>query len=194
MNYVLFDLETTGFNRSRDAIIQIAAVRSDGQAVTTDKPFCTLVRPHLPVPEDITKLTGVTAEAAAAAPQLYEALPAFFEFAGDGVLVAHNAARFDMRFLRVCAGRLRPPPAARVVRYLDTVALSRELHPSDDSHSLDAVAAHYGIPLPANRHDALADTLLLAEVFHLMLREIGDPASFVQEATLPPAVSATEGC
>ena len=185
MNYVLFDLETTGFNRSRDAIIQIAALRSDGQAVASAQ-FCTLVRPHLPVPGHITQLTGVTAEAAAAAPRLHEALPSFFAFAGDGVLVAHNAARFDMRFLRVCAGRLRPPPAPRVVRYLDTLALSRELHPgAGHAHDLDTVAAHYGLPLPANRQDALADTLLLAEVFHRMLREVGDPAPFVREITLP---------
>ncbi len=183
MTYVLFDLETTGCNRNRDAIIQIAALRSDGRAVT-DARFCTLVRPHLPVPGEITQLTGVTAEAAASAPPLYEALPAFFEFGGDGVLVAHNAARFDMRFLKICAGRLRPMPAPRAVRYLDTLALSRALH-SGRGRSLDAVAAHYGIPLPANRHDALADTLLLAEVFHRMLREIGDPAPFIQETILP---------
>jgi len=159
-------------------------VRSNGLAVT-GTPFCTLVRPHLPVPENITQITGITAEAAATAPKLYEALPKFFEFAGDGVLVAHNAGRFDIRFLKVCAGRLRPPPAPRVVRYLDTVALSWELY-QDRSHSLDAVAAHYGIPLPANRHDALADTLLLAEVFHRLLREIGDPAPFMRETMLPP--------
>jgi DNA polymerase-3 subunit alpha (Gram-positive type) len=182
--FTLFDLETTGVHNS-DAIIQIAAVRSDGRAA--GETFCTLVRPHRPIPAFITELTGITPGQAAAAPQLRQALPRFLEFAGASLLVAHNA-NFDVRFLQNAFARLNPRPAPRRIHYMDTLQMSRALHPARQSHTLDALAGHCQIPLPANRHDALADSLLLAGIFHRLmarLRQEDSPfAHYIKTAQL----------
>ncbi len=87
-------------------------------------------------------------------------LPAFHAFAQDTVLVAHNAA-FDMRFLQLkeaATGRVFHQPV------LDTLLLSALVHPNQESHRLEAIAARFNINV-LGRHTALGDAIVTAEVF-----------------------------
>ena len=94
--YIVFDIETTGFSSIKDAIIEVGAVKvTDGKI--TDR-FSTFVNPKRPIPFEITNLTSITDEMVMDSPTIDVVLPQFLEFAGDGVLVAHNAG-FDVGFI-----------------------------------------------------------------------------------------------
>ena len=93
-----------------------------------------------------------------------EVLPAFNDFIGDAVLVAHNAA-FDMKFLEL-------KEATSGLRFdhlvLDTLLLSVFLDHDGHDHTLDAIAQRYDIDVEG-RHTALGDALVTASIFLRML-------------------------
>ena len=94
---VAIDIETTGLDPARDAIIEIAAVRFNGHRVEAE--WSTLVNPGKPIPAFITQLTGITNEMVRNAPNLQDVLQEFADFVGDDPVVGHNV-RFDLSFLQ----------------------------------------------------------------------------------------------
>ncbi len=166
--YVAFDLETTGLRPDRDRITEIGAVRmQDG--VELDR-FQTFVDPGIPIPAEVTRLTGIRDSDVAGAPSEEEALRAFLEFAGDCVLCAHNAD-FDLGFLAEAAKRHDIPFDPTGV---DTLILSQSLLPIK-KHSLDSAAGYLG--LPEFRHHRASDDAatcgLLLKAFYDRLRAKG---------------------
>jgi DNA polymerase-3 subunit alpha (Gram-positive type) len=165
--YIVFDLETTGFSAIKDKIIEIGAVKVvNGEVVDR---FSTFVNPKRPIPFEITQLTGITDEMVIESPDIETILPQFLEFAGDGVLVAHNAG-FDIGFIEQ---NCRYQEIAPHFVYVDTVALARVLLPTLSRYKLNVVAKALGIPLE-NHHRAVDDAKATAEIFMKfvqMLRE-----------------------
>ena len=96
-DYVVFDLETTGFSPVKNRIIEIGAVKIQ-EGKITDR-FSTFVNPGEPIPYKIQQLTGIGDEDVMDAPAIEEILPKFLEFSKGCVMVAHNAS-FDMGFIR----------------------------------------------------------------------------------------------
>src|SRR5262249_32102083 len=136
---VVVDLETTGGAPGGSGITQIGAVRAPG-----GRPGATLVtvgHPARRIPPLARHPTGITDEMVADAPSLAEALPRFLEFAGDAVLVAHNAA-FDVAHLDAAGRMLLGRPLDRPA--LCTLRLARRLLPELRRRSLDSVAATLG--------------------------------------------------
>ena len=120
--YVVVDLETTGLRPGESGICEIGAVRLRGFEVEAE--FETLVDPGLPIGAGASAVTGLRNEQLRGAPRPAEAVRSFLAFAGDGVLVAHNA-RFDLAFLdreteRLTGSRIGSP-------VVDTVRLARRL-------------------------------------------------------------------
>ncbi len=156
--YVVFDLETTGFSSIKDKIIEIGAVKVEGGKIT-DR-FSTFVNPRVPIPFDITKLTGITDQMVMDAPGIEEVLGAFLEFVGDAVLVAHNAG-FDVGFIEQnCRYQDIVPHFA----YVDTVAMAQILLPTLAKFKLNVVANALHISLE-NHHRAVDDAYATAEIF-----------------------------
>ena len=120
-DYVVFDLETTGLGRGA-RICEIGAVRISALEQTAT--FETLVDPRAELPAAITALTGIRQADLRGAPSAAVAVRRFMAFAGDAVLVAHNA-RFDRSFLDRDLDRLTGKRLAAPV--LDTLALARTL-------------------------------------------------------------------
>jgi DNA polymerase III epsilon subunit family exonuclease len=120
--YVVVDLETTGLRPGQSGICEIGAVRLRGFEV--DGEFETLVDPGLPIAAGASAVTGLRNEHLHGAPRPAEAVRDFLAFAGDAVLVAHNA-RFDLAFLDretelLTGSRIGAP-------VVDTVRLARRL-------------------------------------------------------------------
>ena len=120
--YVVVDLETTGLRPGRSGICEIGAVRLRGFEVEAE--FQTLVDPGLPIAAGASALTGLRTEQLRGAPGPAEAVRRFLAFAGDAVLVAHNA-RFDLAFLDRETERLTGSRIGSAV--VDTVRLARTL-------------------------------------------------------------------
>jgi DNA polymerase III subunit epsilon len=120
--YVVVDLETTGLRPGQSEICEIGAVRLRGFEVEAE--FETLVDPGQPIAAGASAVTGLRNEHVRGAPRPAEAVRGFLAFAGDAVLVAHNA-RFDLAFLdreteRLTGSRIGSP-------VVDTVRLARRL-------------------------------------------------------------------
>jgi DNA polymerase-3 subunit epsilon len=161
--FVVVDLETTGGRAAAGSIIEIGACRMEGQRITAT--FETLVRPRMAIPRFITGLTSITNEMVRAAPPIEQALPAFREFLGDAVMVAHNAAFdhsfLDFEFRRLFGIGVRNP-------LLCTLRLSRRLLPSLKRRRLDALADHFGLST-AGRHRGLGDARMAAELLSIFI-------------------------
>ena len=156
--YVVFDLETTGFSPDHSRIIEIGAVRVEGQKIT--ERFSTFVNPQIPIPLRIEQLTSINDSMVVKARTIEEILPEFIEFCKGAVLVAHNAS-FDYSFIKKNCENLKIDFEATV---LDTVALSRFLLPRLTRFKLDTVAKHLGVVLN-NHHRAVDDAECTAHIF-----------------------------
>ncbi len=158
--YVALDLETTGLDFRTDAIIEVGAVRFDGDGVRHR--YSTLVNPRRPLPPRIQELTGIRDEELRQAPPLEAITQELEAFLHGAVIVGHNVVGFDVRFLDAAS-----------IRYgeslYDTFDLATLLLPGLTQYSLAALAAHFQIDFPV-QHRALADAEATRDLF-LALQE-----------------------
>ncbi|MEW9698522.1 exonuclease domain-containing protein [Paenibacillus sp. SI8] len=169
MELVVFDLETTGFSPyNGDEIISFGAVSVIGGEIQHDQTFYSVVNPKRKIPDDIVKLTGITNEMAADAPDLIVALRDFLEFVQQKVLVAH-ATGHDKNFLNAALWRTSKVSLSH--RVLDTIMIAKWLMPKRKNLSLDSLLHAYDIPV-TTRHHALEDSLMTAQLWAKFMEEI----------------------
>jgi DNA polymerase-3 subunit epsilon/ATP-dependent DNA helicase DinG len=143
---VALDIETTGLDENREAIIEIAAVKFNGRRIEDE--FNTLLNPGRHIPEFITGLTGIDDSMVRQAPKLRGVAHELTAFVGDAPILGHNV-RFDIGFLRK-AGLFE------FQQTLDTYELASVLMPTASRYNLGALGQQLNIPLPAT-HRALDD-------------------------------------
>lgn len=165
--FICFDIETTGLSANRDKITEIGAVKVVNGEITDT--FSTFVNPGMPIPAKITELTGITDAMVKDAPSQSEAVTAFLEFAGDSVLVAHNAS-FDTSFIRKACENMN-----REYNYtsIDTVAISRAILTDIKNCKLDTVAKYLRLG-DFNHHRATDDAEMLARIFISLCTRLKD--------------------
>jgi DNA polymerase III epsilon subunit family exonuclease len=162
--FVVFDLETTGLRPGSARICEIGAQRVERLELTTS--FETLVDPGIALPPVITALTGITPASVRGAPRVEHAVRRFLAFAGDAVLVAHNA-RFDLAFLDREVERLTGARVAAEV--VDTVWLARRLLDGRTKSVGLAALAHFFGTCSEPCHRALPDARATAEVLAALI-------------------------
>lgn len=168
---VIFDLETTGFSHQHgDEIMSFGAIKVVGEEIKEDECFYTLVNCQTAIPDDITKLTGITEEMTRVAPSLMDGLHNFMSFVGQSVLVAH-ASSHDKAFLNTALWKTSKVQLTH--RVLDTMMLARWLEPQRSNYTLDELLAVHGIPING-RHHALEDAKMTAQLWVSYLREISE--------------------
>ncbi|MBQ4381134.1 MAG: PolC-type DNA polymerase III [Oscillospiraceae bacterium] len=186
--FVAFDIETTGLSAMEDRITEIGAVLfRNGQK---QEVFQTFSNPGRHIPGDITRLTGITDEMVADAPEEGEAVRRFLDFAGGRPLLAHNA-NFDISFIDEAAKRMGFEFAPT---FIDTLALAQAMSPDLKNHKLDVVARD--LELPDFEHhrasdDAITCGLIGARYFELMGRDGVERLSQVNDYILPRRKEAT---
>ncbi|MBD0338307.1 MAG: UvrB/UvrC motif-containing protein [Thermoleophilia bacterium] len=158
-SYVVLDLETTGLSPGRSRICEIGAVRVE--RLERAETFQTLVRPGEPLPAAVASLTGLADAELRRAPPPAAAVRRFLAFAGDAVLVAHNA-RFDLAFLDRELERLTGRRVAAPV--VDTVWLARRLLAGRTSRCSLVALSHFFGTATSPCHRALPDAEATAEI------------------------------
>lgn len=156
--FIVFDIETTGLSILNDKITEIGAVLIRNYEVV--ERFHTYINPERPISAEITALTGITDEMVEDAPLTKDAVSSFLDFAGDRILIAHNAG-FDIGFIRKAADTHKLYFNSS---YLDTLALSRYMNPQLKSHRLNVLAEFYGFG-DFNHHRATDDAEVLSKIF-----------------------------
>ncbi len=160
--FVVFDLETTGLNSSpvsgnMDKIIEIGAFKiCDGEITES---FSTFVNPERKLSEEIINLTGITEDMVADAPKTEEVMPDFYKFCYGSILVGHNIAGFDFKFVdHYCAN------SGYILekKMIDTIPLSQELL-FLSNYKLNTIADKFNIEF--NHHRAIDDALATAKIF-----------------------------
>ncbi|WKA53506.1 PolC-type DNA polymerase III [Planococcus shixiaomingii] len=162
--FVVFDLETTGLSAVYDTIIELAAVKIKGGNII-DK-FESFANPHHPLSATTIDLTGITDDMVKNAPEVEEVIRKYHEWAGDHIMVAHNAS-FDMGFLYVAYKKLGIDKKHATI---DTLELARMLHPELKNHRLNTLAKKFGIDL-TQHHRAIYDTEATSYLMTHLLKE-----------------------
>jgi DNA polymerase-3 subunit epsilon len=168
------DLEATGLDPRRDAVVAWSAVPVDGGRVVLAGAREGLVRPPGAVPAESIRIHGLRELDLAGAPAPEAAADALMEAMAGRVLVAHAAwveRAFLGKLVRARGARLRGP-------VIDTSELGRLWLSERDGRapaklSLGALAAELG--LPAHRpHTAAGDALTTAQAFIALAALLGD--------------------
>jgi DNA polymerase-3 subunit epsilon len=162
--YVVVDLETTGLTPATSRICEIGAVRVRELELRDE--FQTLVNPRVPIGAAVSALTGLRDAQLRRAPPPELAVRRFIAFAGNAVLVAHNA-RFDLAFLdreteRLTGARLAGP-------VVDTVGLARRLLAGRTPRAGLASLARFLGTAATPCHRALPDAQATAEILVVLL-------------------------
>ncbi len=156
--FIVFDIETTGFQPYHDGITEIGAIKVKDGAIL-DR-FSQLINPEKPIPAKVVELTGITDSMVSDKPTIDQVLPRFLEYCGDAPLVAHNA-RFDIAFI---SEKARVNKLAFNPMVLDTLTLSRLILTDKGKHNLDTITKYLNISLD-NHHRAVDDAIATAKVF-----------------------------
>ncbi|MBQ2903631.1 MAG: PolC-type DNA polymerase III [Clostridia bacterium] len=160
--FIVFDVETTGLRTDRERLTEIGAVKYVDGAERAR--FQTFVNPERPIPSKITDLTGITNAMVANAPKEGEAVRKFFEFCGDGVLVAHNAT-FDTDVIKHACRR---NSIEYNFTHIDTLVMAQSLVEGIKNYKLDALQKHFKLPA-FDHHRADEDAGALAGIFEKLL-------------------------
>lgn len=187
---IVFDLETTGFSRESERIIEIALQDLSGGENST---FQTLVNPGRSVPN--AHVHGITTRMVnrSAVPRMQDLIPILFQFVGSRqksggyvVFIAHNARCFDVPFLLEEFNRCSFEVPANWL-FTDTLPLARELMKSKGSKpsgtSLKSLREYYGIPLVGPAHRAMSDVNVLSAILQRLTHDLKIlPSDLVQRS------------
>ena len=165
-SYVVFDIETTGFNALKDMIIEIGAVKLVNNEIV-DK-YSTFVNPKRPIPYEIFQLTSISDDDVISAPTIDSVLPEFIDFCKGSVMVAHND-EFDMGFISAKARELNLEWDKTSI---DTLGLARFLMHDISKYTLDSVAKKLKID-QGHHHRAVDDALCTAKIFQHFVKQLG---------------------
>lgn len=149
--YVVLDVETTGFSPKDDRIIEIAAVKcSNDQIIDKLQLF---VNPEKPLPDKITNITGITEADLCGAPIFADVAESLISFIDDLPVVAHNA-RFDAEFIDAALERCGLVYAFECI---DTLSMSRDAFPRFENYKLSTLIDALELSDEPQKHRAMSD-------------------------------------
>lgn len=162
---IFYDTETTGTQIDKDRVVEIAAFNS-----VTQQSFVTYVNPEIPIPEEASKIHGITDATVASSPKFPEAYRQFRDFCGnDSILVAHNNDSFDFPLLEKECRRHSLNPLE--LRTIDSLKWAQKYRPDLPKHNLQYLRQVYGLS-ENQAHRALDDVITLYNVFSALIGDL----------------------
>ena len=165
MNFIAMDVETTGTLSYVDHIVELAAVRWTGKEEQDS--FSALVNPGVPMPEEASRVNGITDEMLKDKPPIGSVLKDFSRFCSQYPLVAHNAV-FDFQFLSQAFEKNHCSPPSGPV--FDTYTISKKVFPGLSNYKLSTLIEYLKIPI-SQFHRAQQDAYACGKVFKAILQK-----------------------
>lgn len=163
--FVIYDLETTGFDNVNDEIIEIGAVKIVDGEVT--EYFSTFVEPTKPIPPDATKVNNITDDMVKGAPKIADAIIDFYRFCKGAIVGGYNSDEFDNKFIKAASKKVG---FNFDNAFIDVIKLARQASIAPRNFKLISVCQYLGIDL-VDAHRAYNDAFATARVL-LKLNEI----------------------
>lgn len=158
MEFVVFDLETTGGNQKNDKIIEIGLVKIQNLEIVEEVSH--LIKPEIKIPDFIQKLTGIKQDDVEDAPVIESVIDGILEMMGDSILVAHNTS-FDIPFFNSVLKRLGKPELTN--KSICTNLMTKYLIPNLLNSNLNYMSKIFNIR-HSKAHRALDDAKATAEL------------------------------
>ena len=164
MRSITLDIETTGLSfLEGHKIVEIGCVELVNN-IPSGKTWQRYINPDRLMPEEAFKIHGLSDEFLSNKPVFLDIIDSFLNFIKDSDLIIHNS-RFDLPFLNyeleINKSKALDPKKNNVI---DTLTLARKMYPGQ-SVSLDALSRRYKINIEREKHGALLDAEILAEVY-----------------------------
>jgi DNA polymerase III epsilon subunit family exonuclease len=162
--YIVVDIETTGFSHFKDDIIEIGAVKyDDGKELDR---LSLLLKTDKKLTSDIIRITGITNEMLDAhGVEPKDAILAFKDFCEDSILIGHNFTSFDSKFIEDAYQKYLGEDLLN--DFVDTLSLAKEVYPNMQKRSLGDLANLYGVDY-SKAHRATEDCIINHQVYEYM--------------------------
>lgn len=157
-DYIVLDIETTGFSYCDDDIIEVSAIRVRNNIILDE--FSELICIDDELPDFIIELTGITDEMLKGKDKVDNVLSRLIGFIGEDIIIGHNIS-FDLNFIK----EKNKKPLLN--KYIDTLGLSRRIIKDINNHKLDTLAAYYGIK--RDLHRSLKDCVVTYQVYNNLI-------------------------
>lgn len=180
-DYVVFDLETTGISPEWDSIIEISAIKVKGHKPVAE--FSSLINPGRHIPEEASRVNGITDELVREEPELGTVLPQFLSFIGNEILVGHNIQSFDLKFLCRDAHELLGIEIPN--DYVDTLSMARACLPQLKHHRLTDISRYFSIGVEG-AHRALNDCAMNQKCYECMGKILEKAGGLKEEIQICP--------
>lgn len=159
---IIFDLETTGVDTSKDRIVQIAAIKMFPDGSTEEKNL--LINPEMPIPAEAMEVHGVTDDMVKDSPkfkQISKALKSWFEGCDIG---GFNSDNYDVQLLSIEMERAGILFIDWDCNFVDVSKIYRHLYP----RTLSAVYERLTGQSHDNAHDAMADVRATKKILEVL--------------------------
>lgn len=159
-DYVVLDVETTGFDPKSDRIVEVGILKIVNNEIVDQ--FGSLVNPERHIPSSASAVNGIYDEDVFDAPKYEEIAYRVVELLKDQIVIGHNVT-FDLKFINAL---YYYTGLTGSVKYIDTLSYSRFVFPDRKDHKLQSLAADFSLN-PTGQHRALADAETTKDLFEL---------------------------
>ena len=160
---VCLDTETTGFSPDHDRIVEIGCVEiTNGWANRAS--FQKYINPNRSMPENAFRIHGLSLDFLSQFEKFDKYADDFLNFIEGATLIIHNAS-FDMKFLN--AELIRSGRKALENEVIDTLTIAKKEFPKRKVN-LDALSSYFNINKSRDKHGALLDSEILAQIYIAM--------------------------
>jgi DNA polymerase III alpha subunit (gram-positive type) len=173
MRQLFLDIETTGFSREWNEIIELAAILYDDQRKEMIDSFHMYAKPSKGIPGNITELTGITNEQVENCKPEWSMLLDFCNWYDDhqaDIIIGHNCKAFDLQFIKAKCDKYKLSWGGEKAEVVDTLTLARNLKKKNliavENCKQPTLGAYFGINYEA--HSALSDVRALISIYGKM--------------------------
>lgn len=159
-DYVLVDIETTGFSPVKDDIIEIGAIRVVNNQII--QKYNQLIKINKNLEPFTTRLTGITDEMLQTGKKISDVLKEFISFTGKDIIIGHNVT-FDLGFLSYNCKKYLNYNLNN--DYVDTLCMARRLIPNSINYKLGTLAEFFNVSYKG-AHRGLKDVEITYEVYN----------------------------